>query len=60
MAAIVVGPYTVDATKCKPGDHHCVHDWLITGPAGVRSIHGCIDQFFDVVEKTGTYLSDAD
>ncbi|MDP7733644.1 hypothetical protein [Mycobacterium paragordonae] len=30
---IIVGPYTVDATKCShttDGEHQCIHDWRIT------------------------------
>ncbi|BCP02520.1 hypothetical protein [Mycobacterium intracellulare] len=62
MATIVVGPYTVDATQCQwdvPGGHKCVHDWRITGPAGVKSLTGKPDQFWDNVEKTGDTHSDA-
>lgn len=59
MAAIVVGPYTVDASKCTTEKHVCVHDWRIAGPPGVKSIHGVPDQFWDNVEKTGDIHSDA-
>lgn len=59
MATIVVGPYTVDASKCTTDHHVCVHDWRITGPAGVKSINGKPDQFWDNVAKTGDLNSDA-
>jgi len=59
MAAIVVGPYTVDASKCTPEHHVCVHDWRIAGPPGVRSRTGKPDKFWDNVEKTGDIHSDA-
>lgn len=46
MSAIVVGPYTVDASTCShntAGEHHCTHDWRIE---------------FGNVEKTGNQSSD--
>lgn len=62
MSAIIVGPYTVDATKCNhaKGEHHCVHDWRITGRVGVPNDNtGSNDEFWGNVPKTGDIDSDA-
>lgn len=66
MAAIIVGPYRVDATMC---DHNaappicmCIHDWRIAGsPGGANVVDGTgAPDYFGNVEYTGTAASDGD
>lgn len=63
MAAIIVGPYRVDATTCDhladPPICNCIHDWRITGRVGVPNAEtGAPDEFWGNVPKTGNAESD--
>lgn len=62
MATIIVGPYTVDATKCNhsanPPVCRCIHDWRIAGPVGSKNLDGSAPEFWGNVERTGHSQSD--